>query len=338
MGATPGAFVREFIVESILKSDEFSTSERGHFADAPEVALVRRSIGGLPWWAAPIARRLLRREARALAACRGLSGVPQLVAADRTSLIRTWSEGQPLHFARPAHAAFYRDAARLLRALRRAGITHNDLAKPQNWLMTAEGGAALIDFQLARLHRRRGWRYRVMAYEDLRHLLKQKRSFAPDLMTPGEWRLVGRRSLPGRIWRATGKRLYEWVTRDLLDWSDGEGQGGRIERDGPATEAALLAEPGVRAVALVPYARAGRRAGLCAFCEAEAGVDGAALTLAQRARGGTADLVVVAPALPRDRRGMVRQEVLKRLLEEADAGTDADGRVLAAAVVRAAQA
>ena len=44
----------------------------------------------------------------------------------------------------------------LARQMRRAGVTHNDIAKPQNWLMTPDGRAAVIDFQLATVHRRRG--------------------------------------------------------------------------------------------------------------------------------------------------------------------------------------
>ena len=47
---------------------------------------------------------------------------------------------------------------KLLREMRRAGVTHNDIAKPQNWLMTPEGRAAVIDFQLASVHESAGRR------------------------------------------------------------------------------------------------------------------------------------------------------------------------------------
>lgn len=303
----------EFVTETVLKSDEFSATRKGHFAADPGRALVRRDISPVARWARPVAIYLLRREERALRACAGIEGVPELVAADRNGLIRTWTEGQPLQVARPADAAFYRDAARILRALRRAGVTHNDLAKPQNWIVTPEGRAAVIDFQLARRHRHRGWRYRTMAYEDLRHLMKQKRTFAPGLLTPRQRRLAEERSLPSRIWRATGKRLYLFVTRRILDWSDGEGLGGRVERDGPATEAALMGLAGVRAVALVAYPRPGRVAGLCAFCEADPGTDPAALAEAQRAQGGRADAVEVVEALPRSENGAIRWDVLSAI-------------------------
>jgi hypothetical protein len=300
----------EFVTETVLKTDEFSETQKGHMAGEPGRPVIRRLLTGLPWWARPIAQRLARREVRALTACRGIAGVPQLIAADRRAILRSFSDGVPLHLARPADPAFYRDAARILRELRRAGVTHNDLAKAQNWLMRPDGRAEVIDFQLARVHRRRGWLYRQMAYEDFRHLLKQKRRFAPGLLSPRGWRIVEGRTAPSLLWRATGKRLYVAISRGLFGWSDGEGFGGRAERDGPATEAALAGLPGVRAVALVPFARSGRPAGLHAFCEADAGTDPGWLASAQRDRGGSADVVQVVEELPRAASGALRQDIL----------------------------
>jgi hypothetical protein len=334
----PDCSMTDFVTETVLKTDEFSETQKGHFPGAPEQPLIRRVLTGLPWWARPIAQVLARREVAALAAAKGIAGVPQLISANREAIVRTWSDGVPLNLARPSEPAFYRDGARILRDLRRAGITHNDLAKAQNWLMTSEGRAQVIDFQLARVHRHRGKLFRLAAYEDFRHLLKQKRHFAPSLLTPRGWRIVNQRSLPSLFWRATGKRLYVAVTRGLFDWSDGEGLGGRAERDGPVTEAALLAQPGVRAVVLVPFARTGRLAGLYAFCEAEPGTDAAALAVAQRAAGGLADLVQVVDGLPRTPNGSIRQDILLMLaqgrtegLEQATAG-DAALRALAARI------
>lgn len=308
----------EFVTETILKTDEFSETQKGYLSDAPDRPLIRRLLTGLPWWARPVAQYLARREVNALAACRGIRGVPQLVSADRSAILRSWSEGVPLQLAQPTDPAFFRDAARILREMRRAGVTHNDLAKAGNWLMTPAGGAEVIDFQLARVHRRRGWRFRWMAYEDFRHLQKQKRRFAPHLLTARGWRIIDRPTGPSLLWRATGKRLYVTVTRGLLNWSDGEGLGGRAEIDGPPTEAALLAE-GAREVVLVPFARSGRVAGLHAFCEAP-GVDQRQLLEAHRARGGSADVVQVVEALPRTPRGTVRQDILQMIAQGRDDG------------------
>ena len=67
----------------------------------------------------------------------------------RKSLIRDWIDGSPIHIARPSTREWYTGAHRILREMRRRGITHNDLAKPQNWLMRPDGEPAVIDFQLA---------------------------------------------------------------------------------------------------------------------------------------------------------------------------------------------
>src|SRR5262249_62122986 len=75
-----------------------------------------------------------------------------------------------------------------LRKLHRAGICHNDLAKEQNWLRGRDGSAYLTDFQLAMRFSGRNWLFRIAAYEDLRHLLKHKRRYAPDALTAAERR------------------------------------------------------------------------------------------------------------------------------------------------------
>ncbi len=310
--------MQEFIVDSILKTDEFSESQKGHFADAPGRVVIRRIVHPRPLWYRPLSLYLLHREARALAAVSGLPGVPELILSRRDELLRSWQEGETLDLARPADPRFYREAAAILRRFRRAGVTHNDLAKPQNWLVTDGGGAAVIDFQLARHHRRRGLWFRLCAYDDLRHLMKQKRAYAPGLMTPAQWRLVKRRSLPARLWMRFVKPIYNFVTRRILNWSDGEGQGGRLERDGPATRAALLALPEVGRVELIAYTRPGRRAGLCAICEVSVAVSAGDLLERQQQGGGHADRVVTVAALPADARGAMDMEALRRLAEAAE--------------------
>jgi hypothetical protein len=152
--------------------------------------------------------------------------------------------------------------------MRRRGVTHNDIAKPQNWLMTPDGGAAVIDFQLASVHRRRGRLFRLMAREDLRHLLKQKKRYAPHLLTASQRRMLAHKSWPARVWMATGKRAYNFVTRRLMHWSDSEGAENRIAQEGDALRARLMA-PEVRDVVLLPFALPGRGVGIYAFVEGQ---------------------------------------------------------------------
>jgi serine/threonine protein kinase len=207
-----------------LKSDLFGSvwqgGERGR-------EFVRRDTGSARWWLAWFARQLCRREARALARLDGIVGTPRLVAQDAGGLRREWIEGRPMQVARPRNADYYRAARRLLAALHRRGVAHNDLAKESNWLVTPTGQPAIVDFQLALVSRRRGKLFRSLAREDLRHLLKHKRSYCPDRLTARERRMLARPGMISRLWMATGKPVYTFITRRLLGWADREGAGDR---------------------------------------------------------------------------------------------------------------
>ncbi|HKZ74442.1 MAG TPA: hypothetical protein VJ011_10275, partial [Steroidobacteraceae bacterium] len=135
--------------------------------------------------------------------------------------------GEPMQRARPREAAYFRNALHLLRRLHARDVVHNDLAKETNWLVTPEGAPALVDFQLAMHAPRRGRLFRALAYDDLRHLCKHKRSYAPHLLTARQCGILARPSLVSRLWMASGKRIYLFVTRRVLGWADREGAGDR---------------------------------------------------------------------------------------------------------------
>jgi len=207
-----------------LKSDLFGTVWQGR---EPGREFVIRDTSGARWWTAWLARRLCRREAQALARLDGLTGTPRLLSADRRSLRREWIEGRPMQVARPRNAAFFCAARRLLSAMHRRGIAHNDLAKEPNWLVTPTGGPALVDFQLAFVAPRRGRIFRALAREDLRHLLKHKRSYCPERLTARERGILAKPAAFSRFWMATGKPVYTFITRRLFGWADREGAGDR---------------------------------------------------------------------------------------------------------------
>lgn len=179
----------------------------------------------------PFARGAAAREARVLTALAGIDGVPQLIAWDDGRLDRSYLAGEPMQRGQPRDPAFYRAAHRLLKRIRARGVAHNDLAKEPNWLVLGDGRPGVLDFQIAWLSRRRGALFRLLAREDLRHLLKHKRSYCPDALTPTERRVLRRRSWITRIWHATGKRAYKLIARKLFGYWDNEGQG-RIRDDG----------------------------------------------------------------------------------------------------------
>jgi len=300
----------------VLKRDVFSTVERGRFSDQDgEVDAVLRRIDTSPWWAVPLARHFLYREARALAAAGILKVAPALLFAGRHVLVRRFIDGVPLHIARPiGDHLFFRSARRALRKLHRAGICHNDLAKEQNWLRAPDGRAYLTDFQLSIRFLRRGKFFRLAAYEDLRHLLKHKRSYLPDALTASERNVLARKSWLTRIWMATGKKVYLAITRGLFRFVDREGGGVRLVSDAPIIVAMLKSIPLVRDVAVVAFPDRRAGTGLYAFVEADP-------TLRERnvrdflvgavGKVKAPERIQVVDALPRRSTGEVRNEILQ---------------------------
>jgi predicted Ser/Thr protein kinase len=295
----------------ILKRDVFSTIERGHFrTDAGEVDAVQRRLDEVPWWSWPLANALFRRERRALGVAGPLGVAPPLLYAGGNVLVRGWIDGVPLHIAKPhGDTAYFRTAKTALLKLHRAGIAHNDLAKEQNWLYAKNGEhgrAYLTDFQLAACFRRRNWLFRIARYEDLRHLLKHKRRYAPEALTAAERRVLARKSLITRVWMATGKKVYYAITRGL-NFTDREGRGLRFVREAPEIAERLRTHPQVRDVAIVPYPDRRSGIGLYAFVEGSAG-DGEL----QDFLGATKpEHLQIVDALPRNAQGEVRSEILE---------------------------
>lgn len=208
----------------LLKSDLFGAV----WCDAePGQQVVIRDTRAARWWLAWLARGLCRREARALAHLDGMPGTPRLIAAEPASLRRQWIEGQPMQVEKPHHPDYYRAARRLVSGLHRRGVAHNDLAKEPNWLVTPTGLPAVVDFQLAYVSPRRGRLFRALAREDIRHLLKHKRTYCAEHLSARERRMLAEPGAVSRLWRATGKPVYTFVTRRLLRWADREGAGDR---------------------------------------------------------------------------------------------------------------
>ena len=207
-----------------IKHDHFGSISRVREAGGDRI---RRDTGDASPGLRLLARLAAAREARALGALRGLAGVPALLSWDGRRLDRGWIEGAPMQDARPRDPAYFRAARRLLQAMHARGVAHNDLAKEANWLVTPQGRPVVVDFQIARVGAPRAPLMRLLMREDLRHLLKHKRSYCPERLTPVERRLLARRSWIARAWQATGKRVYIFIARRILHWEDNEGRGRR---------------------------------------------------------------------------------------------------------------
>ena len=185
--------------------------------------VVSRTIDGVSSWLRPLARRLVRREAAALAQLGDQPAVPRLLAADRDRLVRSYLPGQVMFVGRPATRAYFRSALRLVRQIHRRGVAHNDLAKEANWLCFGDGSAGIVDFQIAIVSRRRGKVFRVLAREDLRHLYKHKRHYLPGALTARQRELLATPSVAARAWSALVKPVYRAFTRGVLGWPERRG-------------------------------------------------------------------------------------------------------------------
>lgn len=299
----------------LLKRDVFSTVERGRFcSEAGEVDAVLRRLDQVPWWSFLLAQHLFARERSALAQMRGLKVGPELLWAGRRALARGFIDGVALHLAKPhGDVGYFRSAKQALRKLHRAGICHNDLAKEQNWLVGRDGRAYLTDFQLAACFKTRSRLFRIAAYEDLRHLLKHKRSYVPQALTAKERQILARKSVVASIWLATGKKVYRAITRGLFNFTDREGGGRRLVNDAPVLVNLIRKNPEVRDTAIVAFADRRTGVGLYAFVEADSSALEAQLRGELVAAKGPRppEHIQVVQALPRDATGRPRTEILQ---------------------------
>ena len=209
-----------------LKSGAFGTTRLVRAGDTTFVERDTRTAHSAVRW---LARRLAAREAAALTALARVQHVPRLLEFDGVVVRRSYLHGVPLYEAPPRSRAYFVDALRLLRRLHRAGVAHNDLAKEANWLVAPGETCAMVDFQLATRSPRRDSRFRRRAYEDLRHLLKHKRTYQPLALTARQRRVLAHPTLPARLWRSLAKPVYLFVTRIVLGWPE---RTGPLERRG----------------------------------------------------------------------------------------------------------
>jgi predicted Ser/Thr protein kinase len=299
----------------LLKRDVFSTVERGRFRGRDgEVDAVLRRLDQVPWWSYIVARHLFARERHALELARDLDVGPRLLWAGRQALVRGFIDGVALHLAKPiGDVGYFRSAKVALRKLHRAGVCHNDLAKEQNWLRGSDGRAYVTDFQLAVCFKTRSRLFRIAAYEDLRHLLKHKRSYAPEALTPMERKILARKSVVANVWLATGKRVYRAITRGLFNFTDREGGGRRLVNDAPVLIDLIRRNPAVRDTAIVAFADRRTGVGLYAFVEADQiSLETQLRDELSAAKGPKPpEHIQVVQVLPRDSAGKPRTEILQ---------------------------
>jgi serine/threonine protein kinase len=211
----------------VLKTDALGCVELVRVGDG--LAVRRRALGGRVPGSRALARLLLAREARALGALAGTPGIAALraLARDHGELLRDFVPGVPLCRSKSLPRDFFERLEELVRAVHERGVCHNDLHKEQNVIVRPDGRPALIDFQLASVHRHRGATFRSRTREDLRHVAKHQRRYTRPGRAPAEVAarrpaVSARRSSLAWAWRRGFKPLYELFTRRILGWRDGE--------------------------------------------------------------------------------------------------------------------
>ena len=221
----------DFAVERVLKRD---TLGRIEVLLCPECRVVRRVAASTPI-VATAARLLLARERAALRVLEDIPGVPRVLdGARRGELMRSWLPGVPLSTATELPLDFFDQLAELVSLLHERSVCHNDLHKEGNVLVGDDGYPALVDFQLASIHRRRGRTFATRAGEDMRQVAKHRVAYlraigGGDAAMPE----ARRRSRTATLWRRLVKPIYNDITRSRLvrNWrSAGEP---RRSADGP---------------------------------------------------------------------------------------------------------
>ena len=219
--ATAPGMAAEWAVERVLKRDALGRVE---LVTRNGVRAVRRvACGGRLPLSRAVARVLLARERRALGALDGLAGVARVLddgnddGNEAGVLLRGFVPGVPLCLATTLPRDFFERLEELARALHAHGVCHNDLHKEANVLVGDDGYPALVDFQLASVHRRRGRAFDVRAREDLRHVWKHRAHYLRGLGEPDAPHALPPRSFVAEAWRRCAKPLVRRLTRALGD-------------------------------------------------------------------------------------------------------------------------
>lgn len=159
-----------------------------------------------PWLRALFGRRMLRREARALAALEGFPHAPRLVE-------RIGDDALVIEF----HNAIYlrknlgsdrlptilRALKKAVDALHRRGVVHFDLRQRKNVLVTRDDRIVLIDYESAMVFgngRIGRFLVRGLGAVDDQAVLKWKRKYVPYLVTRAQHRRAKQWRWLGRLW------------------------------------------------------------------------------------------------------------------------------------------
>ena len=142
-----------------------------------------------------VAPWLISREIKALLALRDTPGVPRFYGrVDRYAFAMEYIEGTPIANFEPGELSpqVLDNVQSAIDAIHERGVSHGDLKRRSNLLVTPDEQVYLIDFAAAVVGNRKwnrliNWLQKKMAEIDDRSLLKIKKFSAPDQMTDADW-------------------------------------------------------------------------------------------------------------------------------------------------------
>jgi predicted Ser/Thr protein kinase len=160
-----------------------------------QLAAVKDFAGTPPRFREFMAPLMVCREVDVLRLLDGTPGVPRCFGrVDRYAFAMEFIEGTPIaDFPAGVLAPEVLDKVRaVIDAIHARGVSHGDLKRRSNVLVTPDGRVYLIDFAAALVGNRRlnffvNWLQKRMAEVDNRALLKMKKFAMPDLMTEDNW-------------------------------------------------------------------------------------------------------------------------------------------------------
>ena len=142
-----------------------------------------------------IAPWLIGREIKALRALDGTPGVPRFLGRiDRHAFAMEYVEGTPIAEFKPGTLSpqVLENVQKSIDAIHARGVSHGDLKRRSNLLVTPDEKVVLIDFAASLVGNRplnvvANWLQKRMAEIDDKSLAKIKKFSAPDQMTQADW-------------------------------------------------------------------------------------------------------------------------------------------------------
>jgi serine/threonine protein kinase len=158
----------DYVREHVLKRDFYATvgifkRSDGHGGSPPSRVLLKiyhaDSLWGFPLgW---MGRWLCRREMRFYRLLDGIEGIPRLLGTyGESGLVREFISGcnlREFEAKGKPDARFFVELTAILAAAHARGMSHNDLSKPENILVTDDGRPVIIDYQIAIAPRTQHW-------------------------------------------------------------------------------------------------------------------------------------------------------------------------------------